>query len=117
MLQAMSLCVEAHPPRGEIAMNAKPNILLVHGAWGDATHWRFVIPLVYAKGYRVAAVQLPLTSLAEDIERTRKLILAQEAPTILVGHSYGGAVITGAGNTAKVVGLGYGAAFAPEEGA
>ncbi|MCW3481331.1 alpha/beta hydrolase [Neisseriaceae bacterium JH1-16] len=95
---------------------SKPNILLVHGAWGDASHWRHVIPLLHAKGYKVAAVQNPLTSLADDVERTTKLALAQGGPTLLVGHSYGGAVITGAAHAPNVVGLVYIAAFAPDEG-
>ncbi|MGH7798036.1 MAG: alpha/beta hydrolase [Candidatus Binatia bacterium] len=97
-------------------MTNKPNILLVHGAWGDGSHWRHVIPLLHANGYRVSAVQNPLTSLAEDIDRTSKLAAAQDSPTLLVGHSYGGAVITGAGHTPNVIGLVYVAAFAPEEG-
>lgn len=97
-------------------MAGKPNILLVHGAWGDGSHWRGVIPLLHAKGYKVTAVQNPLTSLADDVERTRKLAEAQDGPTLLVGHSYGGAVITGAGHAANVVGLVYVAAFAPDEG-
>jgi pimeloyl-ACP methyl ester carboxylesterase len=95
---------------------AKPNILLVHGAWGDGSHWRHVIPLLDAKGYRVRAVQNPLTSLPDDIDRTSKLAAAQEGPTLLVGHSYGGMVITGAGHVPNVVGLVYVAAFAPDEG-
>lgn len=97
-------------------MATKPNIILVHGAWGDASHWRHVIPLLHAAGYKVVAVQNPLTSLADDIERTGKLVAAQNGPTVLVGHSYGGAVITGAGNAPNVVGLVYIAAFAPDEG-
>ena len=97
-------------------MNTKPNILLVHGAWGDASHWRHVIPSLHAKGYQVSAVQNPLTSLADDINRTSKLAAMQNGPTILVGHSYGGEVITGAGHTPNVVGLVYIAAFAPDEG-
>lgn len=97
-------------------MAGKPNILLVHGAWGDGSHWRGVIPPLHAKGYKVTAVQNPLTSLADDVERTRKLAEAQDGPTLLVGHSYGGAVITGAGHAANVVGLVYVAAFAPDEG-
>lgn len=97
-------------------MTVKPNIILVHGAWGDASHWRHVIPLLHAAGYNVSAVQNPLTSLADDIERTTKLIAAQDGPTLLVGHSYGGAVITGAGHAPNVVGLVYIAAFAPDEG-
>jgi pimeloyl-ACP methyl ester carboxylesterase len=93
-----------------------PNILLVHGAWGDASHWRHVIPLLHEKGFRVFAVQLPLTSLSEDIDRTSKLAAAQDAPTLLVGHAYGCAVITGAGHTANVVGLVYLAGPALDEG-
>jgi len=97
-------------------MTTKANIVLVHGAWGDGSHWRHVIPPLHAKGYRVSAVQNPLTSLTEDVDRTRKLAAAQEAPTLLVGHSYGGAVITGAGHAPNVVGLVYVAAFAPDQG-
>jgi pimeloyl-ACP methyl ester carboxylesterase len=97
-------------------MPDKPHLLLVHGAWGDGSHWRHVIPPLHAKGYRVAAVQNPLTSLADDIERTTRLAASLEAPTLLVGHSYGGAVITGAGHASNVVGLVYVAAFAPDEG-
>lgn len=92
------------------------NIILVHGAWGDASHWRHVIPPLHAKGYNLAAVQNPLTSLADDIDRTSRLAAAQDGPTLLVGHSYGGAVITGAGHQDNVVGLVYIAAFAPDEG-
>ncbi|BCL75159.1 alpha/beta hydrolase [Jeongeupia sp. HS-3] len=92
------------------------NIVLVHGAWGDASHWRHVIPLLHAKGYHVSAVQNPLTSLVDDISRTGSLVAAQDGPTLLVGHSYGGAVITGAGLAPNVVGLVYIAAFAPDEG-
>lgn len=94
----------------------RTNIVLVHGAWGDASHWRAVIPLLHARDYHVVAVQNPLTSLADDIHRTRTLAEAQDGPTLLVGHSYGGAVITGAGYATNVAGLVYIAAFAPDEG-
>ncbi|MBN8944384.1 MAG: alpha/beta hydrolase [Rhizobiales bacterium] len=97
-------------------MAGKPNIVLVHGAWGDGSHWRHVILPLHAKGYRVTAVQNPLTSLADDVDRTSRLAAAQDGPTLLVGHSYGGAVISGAGHDANVVGLVYVAAFAPDEG-
>lgn len=97
-------------------MARPPNIVLVHGAWGDGSHWRHVIPPLHAKGYRIVAVQNPLTSLPDDVERTRRLVEAQDGPTLLVGHSYGGMVISGAGNAANVVGLVYIAAFAPDEG-
>ncbi|WP_306349986.1 alpha/beta fold hydrolase [Flavobacterium sp. '19STA2R22 D10 B1'] len=97
-------------------MKNSTTIILVHGAWGDGSHWRHVIPELHKKGYKVRAVQNPLTSLADDIEQTRKLIEAQEGQVLLVGHSYGGAVITGAGNNPKVAGLVYIAAFAPDKG-
>lgn len=95
---------------------AAKNVVLVHGAWGDGSHWRRVIPPLAAKGYRVTAVQNPLTSLADDIHRTTTLVNAQDGPTLLVGHSYGGAVISGAGHAPNVAGLVYVAAFAPDEG-
>jgi pimeloyl-ACP methyl ester carboxylesterase len=97
-------------------MSEKPNIVLVHGAWGDASHWRHVIPLLHKKGYRVFGVQNPLTSLSDDIDRTSRLATAQDAPTLLVGHAYGCAVITGAGLTPNVVGLVYLAGPALDEG-
>jgi pimeloyl-ACP methyl ester carboxylesterase len=97
-------------------MTTKPTIVLVHGAWGDGSHWRHVIPPLHADGHRVCAVQNPLTSLADDIDRTSRLAAAQPGPVVLVGHSYGGAVISGAGHTPNVMGLVYIAAFAPDEG-
>lgn len=97
-------------------MPDQPNIILVHGAWGDASHWRHVIPVLHQKGHSVFAVQNPLTSLSDDIDRTRKLIAAQNAPTLLVGHAYGCAVITGAGLMPNVVGLVYLAGPALDEG-
>ena len=97
-------------------MSEKPTIVLVHGFWGGAAHWAKVIPILVRKGYEVHAVENPLTSLADDAERTRKMIAAQKGPVLLVGHSYGGAVITEAGNHDDVVGLVYIAAFAPDAG-
>jgi pimeloyl-ACP methyl ester carboxylesterase len=97
-------------------MSEKPTIVLVHGFWGGAAHWAKVIPILVRKGYDVHAVDNPLTSLADDAERTRKMIAAQKGPVLLVGHSYGGAVITEAGNHDNVVGLVYIAAFAPDAG-
>ena len=97
-------------------MVKKPSVVLVHGAWGDGSHWSKMIPVLHAKGYRVSAAQNPLTSLADDVEWTRRLIEAQEGPVFLVGHSYGGAVISAAGHAPQVVGLMYVAAFAPDEG-
>ena len=98
-------------------MSDKPTILLVHGFWGGAAHWNRVIAELLRRGHTsIRAVELPLTSLADDAERTRKMIAQQPGPVLLVGHSYGGAVITEAGNQPNVVGLVYIAAFAPDTG-
>jgi pimeloyl-ACP methyl ester carboxylesterase len=92
------------------------NVILVHGAWADGSSWSRVIPLLEARGLHVVAVQNPLTSLADDVAATKRAIALQDGPVLLVGHSYGGAVITEAGNDPKVAGLIYVAAFAPGEG-
>lgn len=92
------------------------NIVLVHGAWADGSSWAKVIPLLQAKGFHVVAVQIPLTSLADDVGATKRAIALQNGPVLLVGHSYGGVVITEAGNDPKVVGLVYVSAFAPSDG-
>ena len=98
-------------------MADKPTIILVHGFWGGAAHWAKVIPRLSKMGYSsIYAVENPLTSLADDAERTRKMTAQQKGPVLLVGHSYGGAVITEAGNQPNVVGLVYIAAFAPDAG-
>lgn len=95
----------------------RPNIVLVHGSWADGSGWNRVIQSLQERGFYVTAVQLPLTSLAEDVERTRAVLAAQDGPTILVAHSYGGSVITQLGEDApNVVGLIYVAGFAPDEG-
>lgn len=92
-------------------------IILVHGAFADGSGWGEVIPLLEQDGYDVIAVQNPLTSYADDVATTRRVIDAQEKPVVLVGHSYGGAVITGAAVGAKnVKALVYVAAFAPDAG-
>ncbi|MDA3559433.1 alpha/beta hydrolase [Acinetobacter sp. AOR15_HL] len=96
-------------------MSNKPTIILVHGFWGGAAHWRKVIIELSHRGFTsLQAVELPLTSLADDVERTKKMIAQIDGDVILVGHSYGGAVITEAGNLPNVVGLVYIAAFAPD---
>jgi len=92
------------------------NIVIVHGAWADGSSWSKVIPLLQAKGFHVVAVQNPLTSLADDVAATKRAIASQNGPVLLVGHSYGGVVITEAGNDPKVVGLVYVAALSPSEG-
>src|SRR5580704_16604852 len=100
----------------EKSMSSIKNIVLVHGAWADGSSWSKVLPLLQAKGFHAVAVQNPLSSIADDVASTNRLINAQDGPVLLVGHSYGGAVITEAGNNPKVVGMVYVAAFAPEEG-
>lgn len=98
-------------------MSGKPAIVLVHGFWGGAAHWSKVIVALSRKGFtQLRAVELPLTSLADDVARTRKMVAQQAGPVLLVGHSYGGAVITEAGDLPNVVGLVYIAAFAPDAG-
>lgn len=93
------------------------SVVLVHGAFADGSSWGDVIPLLEQEGYRVTAVQNPLKSFAEDVTTTRRVIDAQPGPVVLVGHSYGGAVITAAGLGAEnVKALVYIAAFAPDAG-
>jgi len=98
-------------------MANQPNIVLVHGAWADGSGWGKVIEILSRAGYSVAAAQNPLTSLDADVETVRRLAEAQDGPTLLVAHSYGGVVITEAAHKCpNVVGLVYIAAFAPEAG-
>jgi len=98
-----------------LSAQSKPTIVLVHGAWADATGWYDVTRVLQDRGYRVVAVQNSLFSYAKDIETTKRLLDAQQGPLVVVGHSYGGAVITAAavGNP-KVKSLVYVAAFAPD---
>ena len=92
-------------------------MILVHGAFADASGWRKVIPLLEKDGFTVTAVQIPLKSLADDVATTKRAIDAQQGEVILVGHSYGGAVITdAAAENPKVKSLVYVAAFAPDAG-
>jgi pimeloyl-ACP methyl ester carboxylesterase len=91
-------------------------IILVHGAFADASSWSKLIPILETDGYHVVAVQNPLTSLADDVAATKRIIALQDGPVILVGHSWGGAVITQAGDDPKVRGLVYVAAYAPDVG-
>lgn len=104
-------------PAAPLSGTPTPTIVLVHGFWGGAAHWGKVILELKKRGYAsVFAVENPLTSLADDAERTRKVIGQIEGPVLLVGHSYGGAVITEVGDLPGVVGLVYIAAFAPDAG-
>ena len=98
-------------------MNARPNIVLVHGAWADGSSWSAVIERLQAAGHRVVAPQFPLTSLADDVHRLRQVLDFQDGPTIVAGHSYGGQIMTALGTDApNVVGLVYIAAFGLDEG-
>jgi pimeloyl-ACP methyl ester carboxylesterase len=96
--------------------NAKPKIVLVHGVWSDGSAWAEVIKHLGHGGYQVYAAQIPLTSFEEDVAATKRTIEHAGGPVVLVGHSYGGAVITAAGNSEHVTKLVYIAAFAPEAG-
>jgi len=92
------------------------SIVLVHGGFVDGSGWEGVYSILKKDGYSVGVVQNPTISLADDVATTRRVIAEQKGPVILVGHSYGGAVITEAGNDPKVVGLVYITAFAPDKG-
>jgi pimeloyl-ACP methyl ester carboxylesterase len=92
------------------------NIVLVHGFFADGSGWKGVADILARDGYKVSVVQQPETSLAEDVKATTRMVDAQDGRSILVGHSYGGMVITEAGNNPKVAGLVYVAAFQPEAG-
>src|ERR1700733_11604154 len=103
-------------PRGAFPVS-QPAVVLVHGFWGGAAHWAKVIVELNRRGYNsLHAVENPLTSLNDDTERTQKMVRQIGGPVLLVGHSYGGAGITQAGNLPDVVGLVYAAAFAPDAG-
>src|ERR1700733_5012672 len=102
---------------GSTEMNARPNIVLVHGAWADGSSWSGVIERLQADGYHVTAPQFPLTALADDVARLHQVLDLQDGPTIVAGHSYGGQVITALGTDApNVAGLVYIAAFALDQG-
>jgi pimeloyl-ACP methyl ester carboxylesterase len=92
------------------------NIVLVHGAFADGSSWGKVIPLLQAKGFNVTSVQHPMTTLADDVAAVKRALAVQDGPVILAGHSWGGAVITEAGNDPKVAALVYVAAFGPDVG-
>jgi len=97
--------------------SAKPNIVLVHGAWADGSSWSAVIEQLQAEGYSVTAPQFQMTRLADDVDRLRHVLSRQNGPTLVVGHSYGGQIITALGTDApNAVGLVYVAAFGLDEG-
>ncbi|CAG4922286.1 hypothetical protein R52603_05055 [Paraburkholderia saeva] len=117
---AMSVCLLGST--GAMAQDAQPthgpvkNIVLVHGAWVDGSGWKPVYDILTKDGYHVSLVEEPLTSLEDDVAATRRVLALQDGPTILVAHSYGGSVITEAGEAPNVVGLVYVAAHAPAVG-
>jgi pimeloyl-ACP methyl ester carboxylesterase len=92
------------------------NVILVHGAFADGSSWARIIPILHAKGYHVVAVQNPLTSLEDDVAATQRAIASVDGPVLLVGHSYGGMVVTEAGADPKVAGLVYVCALVPNVG-
>lgn len=112
----MTSAEQAARPAPAPAATALKDVVLVHGAWADGSGWEGVHRALVGRGYRVSIVQNPLTSLADDVAAVNRVLARQEGPAILVGHSYGGAVITEAGNAPNVAGLVYVAAFAPDAG-
>jgi pimeloyl-ACP methyl ester carboxylesterase len=101
----------------ELMMTEQPNVLLIHGAFADGSSWSTVIAELQAKGYTATAPQFPLTSLADDVARLRQALAWQNTPTVVVGHSYGGQVMTALGDdVATAVGLVYIAAFGLDKG-
>ncbi len=112
----LSACATAQPVQRIPETQAVRNVVLVHGAFADGAGWRGVYDDLTARGYRVSVVQDPMTSLADDVSSTQRVLARQDGPAILVGHSYGGAVITEAGVAPNVAGLVYVAAFAPDAG-
>ena len=103
--------------KGSTDVNQLPNIVLVHGAWADGSSWSGVIRLLQQDGFNVTAPQFPLTTLTHDVARLRQVLAAQTGPIVVVGHSYGGQIMTALGEDApSVVGLVYVAAVALDEG-
>jgi pimeloyl-ACP methyl ester carboxylesterase len=114
LLAGTTLAGSAHS--AELPKGAVANIVLVHGAFVDQTSWQPVAEILTKKGYNVTLVENPLTSLAADVDATKQALAKQNGKTVLVGHSWGGVVITQAGNDPKVSALVYVSAFAPDVG-
>jgi pimeloyl-ACP methyl ester carboxylesterase len=98
------------------AASSVKNVVLVHGAFADGSSWDKVIPLLQARGFNVVAVQIPLSSLNDDVAATKRVIEQQNGPVLLVGHSWAGMVVSQAGNDPKVAGLVYIGALVPNKG-
>ena len=119
LLGAVAIATSSvHAQSNEKAVSAQPvkNVVLVHGAFADGSGWRGVYNELTKRGYRVTIVQNPLTSLADDVAATKRALARQDGPAILVGHSWGGTVITEAGVDSKVAGLVYVSALSPDAG-
>jgi pimeloyl-ACP methyl ester carboxylesterase len=114
----MELKQKSMPQKVKLQSTSKgvQNVVLVHGAFADGSSWAKVIPLLQAKGLNVVAVQNPLTSFADDVAAANRAIDEMDGPVLLVGHSYGGMVISEAGKDPKVAGLLYVAALVPDDG-
>jgi pimeloyl-ACP methyl ester carboxylesterase len=116
ILSAAMLAISAAAPVFAQSAPAIRNVVLVHGAYADGSSWSEVIPLLQKAGLHVTSVQNPLTSLGDDVEATRRVLALQDGPTVLVGHSWAGTVISEAGVDPKVAALVYVAARAPDAG-
>lgn len=114
LLAALAVSMMAAP--GPASAAPVKNVVIVHGALADGSGWRKVFDLLKAKGYDVTVVQPPMTSLKDDVDATRRILDMQDGPSVLVGHSYGGMVVTEAGTAKNVAGLVYVAAFEPDAG-
>ncbi|MDO9414460.1 MAG: alpha/beta hydrolase [Pseudolabrys sp.] len=113
-LAAASIIALLGATASAVAADPVRNVVLVHGAFADGSGWKPVADILRADGFKVSIVQQPMTSIAEDVAATTRILNMQSGPAVLVGHSYGGAVITEAGNHANVASLVYVAAFAPD---
>lgn len=116
VLMAGAAIVAPAAKSAELPKGAAHNIVLVHGAFVDQSSWKPVADILTKKGYNVTLVENPLTSLAADVDATKQALAKQNGKTVLVGHSWGGVVITQAGNDPKISALVYVSAFAPEVG-
>lgn len=116
LITAVALFYLPQHAKSQSNLKGVKNIVLVHGAFADGSSWANIIPLLHAKGYNVIAVQNPLTSLQDDVAATKRAIALMDGPVLLVGHSYGGMVVTEAGNDPKVAGLLYVCALVPNDG-
>jgi len=116
LIVAMTIISLPQNAKSQSSPKGIKNVVLVHGAFADGSSWAKVIPQLQAKGYNVIAVQNPLTSFADDVAAAKRAIAQMDGPVLLVGHSYGGMVISEAGKDPKVAALLYVAALVPEEG-